>query len=59
MVSFLGKKYIRIDRIFLSVSLLKKPLRMGIHGLAKLLGDHAPGSMKENEMKNYFGRWFV
>ncbi|KAL3860231.1 hypothetical protein ACJMK2_010385 [Sinanodonta woodiana] len=29
---------------------------MGIQGLAKLLGDHAPSSMKENEIKNYFGR---
>ncbi|XP_057291779.1 flap endonuclease 1-like [Hydractinia symbiolongicarpus] len=29
---------------------------MGIHGLTKLLGDHAPSSMKENEIKNYFGR---
>ena len=31
---------------------------MGIHGLTKLLADHAPSSMKENEMKNYFGRYF-
>ena len=29
---------------------------MGIQGLAKLLADHAPGCMKENEIKNYFGR---
>jgi len=29
---------------------------MGIHGLTKLLGDHAPTAMKENEIKNYFGR---
>jgi len=29
---------------------------MGIQGLTKLLGDHAPSSMKENEIKNYFGR---
>ena len=28
---------------------------MGIQGLTKLLGDYAPGSMKENEIKNYFG----
>ena len=32
---------------------------MGIHGLTKLLGDCAPSSMKENEIKNYFGRFFV
>ncbi|XP_041375881.1 flap endonuclease 1-like [Gigantopelta aegis] len=29
---------------------------MGIQGLSKLLGDCAPGSMKESEIKNYFGR---
>lgn len=29
---------------------------MGIHGLAKLLGDEAPTSMKEDVIKNYFGR---
>lgn len=29
---------------------------MGIHGLAKLLGDEAPNSMKEDVIKNYFGR---
>ena len=30
---------------------------MGIHGLTKLLGDCAPSSMKENEMKNFFGKF--
>ncbi|XP_029636733.1 flap endonuclease 1 [Octopus sinensis] len=29
---------------------------MGIQGLAKLLGDNAPSSLKDNEIKNYFGR---
>ena len=29
---------------------------MGILGLSKLLGDYAPSSMKENEIKNYFGK---
>ncbi|KAL4235015.1 Elongation of fatty acids protein 2 [Mactra antiquata] len=29
---------------------------MGIKGLSQLLADHAPGCMKENEIKNYFGR---
>lgn len=29
---------------------------MGILGLTKLLGDQAPGCMKEQEIKNYFGR---
>ncbi|CAD5115657.1 DgyrCDS4613 [Dimorphilus gyrociliatus] len=29
---------------------------MGIHGLSKLIADHAPGAVKENEIKNFFGR---
>ncbi|XP_069479990.1 flap endonuclease 1 [Ambystoma mexicanum] len=29
---------------------------MGIHGLAKLIADVAPGSIKENDYKSYFGR---
>lgn len=29
---------------------------MGIQGLTKLLGDHAPSSMKEGDIKNFFGR---
>ncbi|CAF3869874.1 unnamed protein product, partial [Rotaria magnacalcarata] len=29
---------------------------MGIHNLAKLIADQAPGAIKEGEMKNYFGR---
>lgn len=29
---------------------------MGIKGLMKLIGDEAPGCVKEGEMKNYFGR---
>uniref|UniRef100_A0A671NP84 Flap endonuclease 1 n=1 Tax=Sinocyclocheilus anshuiensis TaxID=1608454 RepID=A0A671NP84_9TELE len=29
---------------------------MGIHGLAKLIADHAPSSIKEQDIKNYFGR---
>lgn len=29
---------------------------MGIHGLAKVIGDYAPSAVKENEIKNYFGR---
>lgn len=28
---------------------------MGILGLAKLIADIAPGGVKENEIKNYFG----
>lgn len=31
-------------------------INMGIHGLTKLLADNAPSAMKENEMKNYFGK---
>jgi len=42
----------------LSINLFNRrsQFRMGIHGLTKLLGDQAPNSMKENEIKNYFGR---
>lgn len=29
---------------------------MGIQGLSKVIGDYAPSAIKENEMKNYFGR---
>jgi flap endonuclease-1 len=29
---------------------------MGIKGLMKLILDEAPASVKEGEMKNYFGR---
>lgn len=29
---------------------------MGIHSLAKVIGDYAPNAIKENEIKNYFGR---
>ncbi|XP_013391519.1 flap endonuclease 1 [Lingula anatina] len=29
---------------------------MGIHQLSKVIGDHASGAVKENEIKNYFGR---
>lgn len=29
---------------------------MGIHGLTKLIADQAPGAIKENDIKNYFGR---
>ncbi|XP_015251773.1 PREDICTED: flap endonuclease 1 [Cyprinodon variegatus] len=29
---------------------------MGIQGLAKLIADHAPGAIKEQDIKNYFGR---
>uniref|UniRef100_A0AAY4BCY5 XPG N-terminal domain-containing protein n=1 Tax=Denticeps clupeoides TaxID=299321 RepID=A0AAY4BCY5_9TELE len=29
---------------------------MGIHGLAKLIADHAPTAIKEQDIKNFFGR---
>jgi len=29
---------------------------MGIHGLSKVIADYAPSAVKENEIKNYFGR---
>lgn len=29
---------------------------MGIQGLSKLLSDHAPNSVRQQQIKNYFGR---
>jgi flap endonuclease-1 len=29
---------------------------MGIQGLMKVIADHAPGAIKENVIKNFFGR---
>ncbi|KAG0234010.1 Elongation of fatty acids protein 2 [Actinomortierella wolfii] len=29
---------------------------MGIHGLSKVIGDNAAGAIKEDDIKNYFGR---
>lgn len=29
---------------------------MGIQGLMRVIVDHAPGAIKENVIKNYFGR---
>ena len=29
---------------------------MGIHGLSKVIGDNAPSAVKENEIKNFFGK---
>jgi len=31
---------------------------MGIKGLMKLIGDYAPSSMKESDIKSYFGKVF-
>ena len=30
---------------------------MGIQGLSRLIADVAPGAVKENEIKNYFGEF--
>jgi len=29
---------------------------MGIQGLTKVIGDYAPAAVKENEIKNFFGK---
>ena len=29
---------------------------MGIQGLMKLIGDYAPSAVKDNDIKNYFGK---
>lgn len=31
---------------------------MGIHGLTKLIADQAPGAIKEQDIKNYFGKCY-
>lgn len=31
-------------------------LEMGIQGLMKLIGDYAPSAVKDNDIKNYFGK---
>ena len=43
---------LQIDRIIHPVS----DQRMGIQGLSKLVADVAAHAIKENEIKNYFGR---
>lgn len=43
-------------KLSFSRSLHQSFVVMGITGLSKLLGDNAPSCMKENEIKNYFGR---
>lgn len=32
---------------------------MGIQGLMKLIGDYAPSAIKENDIKTYFGEYFM
>lgn len=32
---------------------------MGILGLAKLIADISPGAIKEQELKHYFGTYFI
>ncbi|XP_065676182.1 flap endonuclease 1-like [Hydra vulgaris] len=55
MFSKLKQNKTIVTSIF-SIAFSLNNCKMGIHGLTKLLGDHAPSSMKENEIKNYFGR---
>lgn len=31
---------------------------MGIHGLSKVIADHAPAAIKEQDIKNYFGNHY-
>lgn len=31
-------------------------IAMGIHGLSKVIGDNAKDAIKEDDIKNYFGR---
>ena len=32
---------------------------MGIQGLMKLIGDYAPSAVKDNDIKNYFGKDYL
>lgn len=36
----------------------RQHITMGIHGLAKLIADQAPGAIKEQDIKNYFGHHY-
>ena len=66
--TFIFKACTKTTNIFLKTSYIRfvgpqilnhRFTAMGIHGLTKLLADHAPSCMKENEMKNYFGKFKV
>lgn len=49
-------KLLSLYSLFLWLLLIESII-MGIFGLSKLLADNAPSSIKENEIKNYFGKW--
>lgn len=48
------RKILRIRKFGATLRLFSQK-NMGIKGLSQLLADHAPGCVKENEIKNYFG----
>ncbi|GFU33167.1 flap endonuclease 1 [Nephila pilipes] len=52
------KIFVRWNRNFKRSTrvVIRENKEMGIQGLAKLIADNAPSSVKENEIKNYFGR---
>ena len=41
---------------FLRQRSILQRIAMGIHGLAKLIADQAPSAIKEQDIKNYFGK---
>lgn len=49
----------RLDCFVLVLSIEPNGTAMGIKGLSQLIADAAPGSVKENEIKNYFGKFHV
>lgn len=48
---------IRVFIIFNLQFAVSQLIDMGIHGLAKLIADHAPVAIKEQDIKNYFGKF--
>ena len=57
LLIFVGFHWVFVEFLrYLNLRDIVKLRSMGIHGLAKLIADYAPSAIKENEIKNYFGR---
>lgn len=50
--------FVTFHVIYLSHNNLTLQFAMGILGLSKLIADVAPSAIKENEIKNYFGKFY-
>jgi hypothetical protein len=55
-MKFHQEKIFSLSQVILRRSFHLTRQLMGIQGLSRLIGDNAPGAMKENDIKNYFGR---